>query len=246
MSNQIFTNTNCLTEEQIIKYNSGELSGEELRSVEEHIIDCPLCSDALEGAEKLSAETMKKDFAYLKNEVQINSLVKRKKIIMYSAVAALLIIAGAALLNITKFAGPANKSLFNQYFEVYPDVTFHKRGNENQNDLAEAMNYYNQGNFQDASEALNKIILSDENETAIFYKAVSLTALGKTNEALKFFSRINNNPDNKFYEEANWYAALCLIDRGKTEEAKKLLHRVSGSVDYGKKANKILEELHDK
>jgi len=242
----MFTYSNCLSEERIIKYKSGVLSGEELREVEKHLVDCPLCSDAVEGAEMVAAEAMEEDFSYLKNEIKINSSVKRKNIIIYSAVAALLIIAGAALLNITQFAGPGNKNIFNQYFEVYPDVTFHKRSGESKNDLSDAMNYYNQEKYEEASAAFNKIIQTAEDETAVFYEGVSLSALGKTKDALKFFNMISGNRDGKFYEEANWYAALCLIDLGKTEEAKILLRKISESVDYGKKVNKILERLNEK
>lgn len=45
----IWPHENCISREQLIAYREGKLAAEELRIVEEHVIDCPLCSDAFDA-----------------------------------------------------------------------------------------------------------------------------------------------------------------------------------------------------
>jgi tetratricopeptide (TPR) repeat protein len=45
----LFSKTECITQEMLVKYADGLLSADEARKVELHLVDCPLCDDALEG-----------------------------------------------------------------------------------------------------------------------------------------------------------------------------------------------------
>ncbi|MBI4930920.1 MAG: tetratricopeptide repeat protein [Bacteroidetes bacterium] len=45
----IFAHTDCLSEEMLTKYISDKLSSAEKHEVEKHLIDCEMCSDAVEG-----------------------------------------------------------------------------------------------------------------------------------------------------------------------------------------------------
>ncbi|RAJ06856.1 putative zinc finger protein [Chitinophaga skermanii] len=49
----IFEETDCLSQQTLMDYLQGKLSGEELHHVEQHIADCELCSDALEGLQAI-------------------------------------------------------------------------------------------------------------------------------------------------------------------------------------------------
>lgn len=46
----IFDPTEHLREEQLNRYAQGQLGGEDLHAVERHLVDCPLCESAVEGA----------------------------------------------------------------------------------------------------------------------------------------------------------------------------------------------------
>jgi len=241
MKNNIFMDSDCLTEEQIINYKAHNLSGGELRKIEEHLIDCSLCSEAVEGLEKLDAENMQDDFFYVKKELKNRTTKRYSKVFIYSAVAALLLLAGTAIFNISS---PSNSEvLFNKYFQVYPDVTVHKRGVSQNSRLTDAMDYYNQKQFQKASGIFMTIIKKSNNETAVFYNGISLMAINHNNQALKYFIQICNDTENSFYNEANWYAALSLIAVNKTGEAKKYLKKLTNSYDYKDAAKDILKQL---
>ncbi len=50
----IFDHRNCLSKEELISYANGSLTEREKHFVEKHLLDCELCSDALEGVLLLS------------------------------------------------------------------------------------------------------------------------------------------------------------------------------------------------
>ena len=49
MKKKIFTTTPCLKPEEIRQYLSNELSEDSRYEAENHMLDCPLCHDAVEG-----------------------------------------------------------------------------------------------------------------------------------------------------------------------------------------------------
>ena len=63
----IFKNSECVDKETLIEYKRNKLTGEHKHVVEEHLIDCELCSDALEGFR--TTENIKLDVYALKLKV---------------------------------------------------------------------------------------------------------------------------------------------------------------------------------
>jgi hypothetical protein len=55
----IFDPTEHLSEEQLNRYAQGQLGGEELHAVERHLVDCPLCESAADGAYLLQQQGKK-------------------------------------------------------------------------------------------------------------------------------------------------------------------------------------------
>ena len=45
----IFEQTACLSDEQLLLYVSGKMNAEEKRKAELHLADCDMCADAVEG-----------------------------------------------------------------------------------------------------------------------------------------------------------------------------------------------------
>ena len=65
----IFMPSQCLAGEEVKAYLDGSISEEGRRRVENHLLDCPLCSDAVEGFELVdTAEVgMVEDFSSFKS-----------------------------------------------------------------------------------------------------------------------------------------------------------------------------------
>lgn len=83
-AHNIFSNSECLSEGQLLRYVQNELSNLERNEVEQHTINCKFCSDAIEGFESIksisSYQNYKKGFAtsktsYLKYFVGIAASV---------------------------------------------------------------------------------------------------------------------------------------------------------------------------
>jgi TolA-binding protein len=55
--NRIFTPSGCLNQDTILLYISGKAIPDDVRRIELHLSDCPLCSDAVEGLMALSPQT---------------------------------------------------------------------------------------------------------------------------------------------------------------------------------------------
>jgi len=49
INKSIFNETGCIRKEQLLRYRDQKLSSSEQHEVEEHLVDCGLCSEALEG-----------------------------------------------------------------------------------------------------------------------------------------------------------------------------------------------------
>ncbi|MCF6270063.1 MAG: hypothetical protein L3J41_10140 [Melioribacteraceae bacterium] len=241
IESKIFENSACLSDNEIINYRLGKTSDDELHKIESHLIDCPLCSDAVEGAEMLDANSLKDDLSYIR-EIEINNISHfRKYSFIYSAVAVITIIAVTALLNI--FNQPYSQKLFNRYFEVYPDVTVHTRSSGSDSILAEAMLFYNSGNFDSAVEKLDEI-KEVSNEQVDFYKGVSLLVLDKPTEASEALLPLTKNKESNFYNEANWYIALAYLKLEKNKEAISHLNNIKESYDYSDRVNEIITEIN--
>ena len=45
----IFRKSDCVDKETLIEYKRVKLSGDHKHNVEQHLVDCELCSDALDG-----------------------------------------------------------------------------------------------------------------------------------------------------------------------------------------------------
>lgn len=55
--NHIFSDTDCLSREQLVGYSKKELPPEEMHAVERHLVECEFCTDALAGFALVPAAT---------------------------------------------------------------------------------------------------------------------------------------------------------------------------------------------
>ena len=72
----------CLTEEQLLLYMQHQLSPFEQHQVEKHLLDCELCTDALEGLRmSKSQEQLKEKLALLNQQIDIRVKQSGKKVV---------------------------------------------------------------------------------------------------------------------------------------------------------------------
>jgi TolA-binding protein len=57
LNKEIFSETGCINKDVLMLYKSGKLRNSEKHQVEKHLVDCSLCSDALEGFALIASPT---------------------------------------------------------------------------------------------------------------------------------------------------------------------------------------------
>ena len=89
------------------------------------------------------------------------------------------------------------------------------------------MSFFADGNYK---KALNRYLLILEqypnDQNALFYGGLTYHNLGKNDEAIAFFDKINNGDIFVFSEEALWYKVKALIKLKKNNEAKSILQEI--------------------
>lgn len=112
LHNSIFNHDDCVAGDVLLKYAHNELSSIDKNKVEKHLLDCELCSDALEGLQMVKNRDV---VASLKNEVaekfggQVSAGTTKGKIIKLEFKTVLAIAASVALLIVSVYV--FNKSL---------------------------------------------------------------------------------------------------------------------------------------
>ncbi len=245
MEEKIVISDQCLSRDEILRYKLGKISSDELRRIEVHIIDCPLCSMAIDEVEETNEKEMRIDFEKVK--INIDSKVKKnlhwRAII--SSVAAILIIGFVALFNLG--SQPINEKLFSEFYEIYPDITLHKRNSNSVNKFNYAMDKYNLEKYNDAIVELNSIPIEERNDTVNFYTGITYLALNDFKNSITVLKKLANKTNSSFYYDTQWYIALANIYLENYDEAKKklLIISASNSKDYKNKANKLFIKIKD-
>ena len=65
----IVPNDNCLTQDQMLRYLRDETSAQDTRAIDRHLAQCPLCTDALEGAMQLPTEQLTQAFSNIDTKI---------------------------------------------------------------------------------------------------------------------------------------------------------------------------------
>lgn len=238
---KLFHSSPCLSQQTIEKYLAGELSPHARQEVENHLLDCPLCSDAVEGFQEIRPTLFPGSFEEWKASRSLPAKQSRtilrqlRPFFRIAAVLAVLIITWWLLLR------PAqNPDLFARFYQPYTlDIPVNTRSPlspllsiELHEKLPTALKAYDNGNFSTALEGLEDVLATDpKNETAAFYAGMSCLELGKYDEAIELLSTIANGQGN-YAAQAKWYLALTYLKKQQPEQAKELLQQIVSTNGY--------------
>ena len=247
----IFCRTNCLSLEQLIGYAEDRISPLERHSVEKHLIDCELCSEALDGV-IASADKVKIHEAVdsLGKEIHARlsrSAIRRHNWKAYYSLAAVLII-GIATVFYAFLRKPAHEALFHQYFQPYPNTIPLVRSQARIGNLELAMMEYEAENYQASLNILQEIIREEpENITACFYAGIVNLCLNDPRPAITRFQKILNEEKNDFMDHARWYLGLSYLKNKDKEQAKSIFRDIATTDGlYTNRSKELLNTLYGK
>lgn len=230
-------------EELIQKYFSDTLSSQEekkLSSLLENDKDFKAQFDEFDDMHKAfkanEAEKLKFFLKYVENNSTHSKLPWFKKPMVLYLAAAVVIIG----LCIPFLINPSPNQLYNDYFEVYPNVEQPIVRGNNETEVSKVFQDYENNNFDNASKGFESLLAKEDNPNFRFYYAMSLLNTKNYGLALKELSKLESI-DFNYKDETLWYQALIYVKFEKTDHAKsklEILDRLNSS--FKSKERKVL------
>jgi tetratricopeptide (TPR) repeat protein len=228
-SGSIFQHSDCLTLEQLTAYAEERVSAEERFVIEKHLVDCELCSDALDGFALLQEKGGIQDRIKLLNEdigrtASTYRARKRNRRIYYSLAAAI-VVAFTAVLYF-RAPAPSYAPLFAEYFKPYPNMIPIVRGEGSSGALESAMAEYENANYGEALTILKTLIAGEpQNDTASFYAGVSSLCLNDSRSAIVFLQNVSEH--SGLTDQTTWYLGLAYLKQNDMDAAKGCFGKLS-------------------
>jgi tetratricopeptide (TPR) repeat protein len=259
LSNIIQSETSWDVSEQSIEdFIDGILEGEDYNEFVSELNDNIDLRAEVKLREQINNSIGEKDIMELRGKLKevrevsevkkVKMLVPETKTELYKyvrnsvAVIILLIGIGGILSN----SLTSEDKIYNSYFDS-PSWSAERSVSDGMN-LWQSANYaYLNDDWQSVINYMDKVDASagsSEYAVAKYRKAVSLQNLNKYEEAITEYSKVIQQGDNLFVEEAEWYRSLCYIKLGKKEQAKQeLLAVIERKGSFENDAKAVLRKL---
>lgn len=238
-------------------YVQGELADQDRTAVEDHLLDCPLCSDAVLGLAQFGVQDVP-NAADLVKMPQASPPLSNPKISRWPAR-----IAAAALILVLVWSGrqywsaTPEERLFTAYFDPVPRYGFEQQralrptasSEEILDTRAQAIRYHFGGEYAEALTAWRAYFRSDPFPTdwkPYLLASIASMANGEWMDAENYLNQLPPNLDGPVGEQLEWYRALLALRMEKPALARELLLGIKDSYQtlYGKEgAIALLEEL---
>jgi tetratricopeptide (TPR) repeat protein len=256
LQQQIFRPTACISHEELRQYLSGRMAREGQRRVENHLLDCPLCSDAVEGVEEAGSHLTDdlEDFEAFSQKLpgqfttaKVRQLQPGGYLRQALAVAAMLVVGAVAYFSFFNktLDGPA---LYAKYYTAYgndvPVSMRHANAPDVNPNFAQALTAYSDGNFTQAVMLFERALQQQPNhEATLFYAGLSNLEASNVDKAESYLGAV---ADGKgiYAKKAGWYLVMCDLKAGKKEAAAAKLDKIiSASEIMVNEAKSLREEL---
>lgn len=266
---KIFPQTECLSQDTLLRYVRNELPKMEVRMVENHILDCPLCNAAVEGLQSDQGAGFEALAASLRSKIQ--DRVEGGKVIEFpvhkvqaapkrrSWAAGLSIAAAVAILFTFAFAffgnQPSANSIADEYFTIQAphvvrggtgeDVRGGNRGSvphtPSPSTLDTGKSLMIEEDYEGAINAFNQVNTGE----AYFLAGDCYFALEQYDAAAKNYEKVIARQDSEYAHMAEFNLALTHLKLGKIEAARVALDKIAKNPFHidNASAAKALEDL---
>lgn len=244
----IFASSECLTLDQLTAYVENNLPKAERFRVEKHLVDCELCSDAVEGLASSSDLGVERRIIYALSRKIRKQFAKapalQKTARLYYAIAAVIIF-GIIALPFLFTRSQLHESLFVEYFEPFPNTVPIVRGQEADSLLQQAMIAYEKESYTEASKHLQNFLASaPESVVAHFYLGNVLLQIDQPALAIPHFQKVLRQKDFQLSEHAEWYLGLAYLKLQDVEHAKVIFEEINARNGiYQKQSAELFDRL---
>lgn len=169
------------------------------------------------------------------NKPENKSRTIRLKPWQYAIAASIVVIFG--LLVIMNDSTPAYAD-----YADFNNISLTERG-ENDELLSKAEKTFNEGNYEEAIQYFDQILIEDANYKEIqLYKSIALIETNQYDDADELLSVLSTGT-SVFKYDAMWYLALSKLKQKKYEQCRIILERIPEDAEVYKKAQKLLSKL---
>ncbi|MCB9234724.1 MAG: tetratricopeptide repeat protein [Bacteroidia bacterium] len=248
----------CLSLVELSNYANCTLSADQAHDAEMHLIDCPFCSDALEGISLLDHteqfvslnQKVKEDLDKLlqrpePRETRVIPFYRRfNRIAVAASLAGLLAVAGIyTLQNQEQHASASDTAqLYQQSYDPVAQVA----GNSRDLFLFQVRDAFLAGNLEKVMEMEGNMDDNDPYKVpAQFYFAQAQIQTGHFDEAEINLRGIINSGEPAYIQHAEWLLGQVFLSRGDMTKARELFQNISQNQDhqYQKDALSALKTL---
>ncbi|WP_295116789.1 hypothetical protein [uncultured Chitinophaga sp.] len=241
---------NAFDHEQIDRYLSGDLNGEELRDFEQRLLEDANLRKAL-GTQRELQDTLHRElFPDQRQQAFMQTLAshrgsvadqtqKRREQIPRYVIAAT---AMAAMIAGLLFFSPWQKDLYHQYSSVEM-VSPAERGEHNEGRLLKAVELFNDKEFASAIPLLGEALTGDStNAYARYYRGIALMETSQLPEARTDLQKVFDG-NSLFKYDAAFYMALTYLKEDDFNNSRVWLQKIPEDAANYEKAQKLLNDL---
>lgn len=236
-----FSPTACVSQEELRQYLAGSMDRAGTRRVEDHLLDCPLCSDAVDGFEasgELQLADDLEDFDSFRKKLPVAGTAKLRRLNparafwMRAAAVAAILVAGVFAYS-SFFANTASTAsgpqLYAQFYTYYKnDIPMNLRRpgvSDVDPNFAQAIVAYNDHNFNSANMLFERALHNQpDNEAAKFFGGLTKLETNDPAKASELLVAVANG-GGAYAKKASWYLILCDLKAGKVDEARTKLDK---------------------
>lgn len=235
----IFKTSTCLGREEVDAYLRGQLAGADRRRVENHLLDCPLCSDAVDGFQDAAVPGagQLEDFSAFKKKLEQPSGGVIRKLEPYRllkrAVSLAALFAVGLFAYLSFFQSPDGSKLYDEFYTTYEnDIPLNLRSTDSAQlmipALQKALQQYSTGQFSASIPNFEEALkLDPDNASAHFFAGLAYLETGQPELAISHFKKVAAQ-GGSYSQKAEWYLILAHLKTGEKDTAKTLLE------DYAK------------
>lgn len=244
----LFQNHECLSEQDVRDYLNEKLTEERRFYIENHLLDCPLCSDAVEGYEWMEEAPVLSTSTPAVQPVKVIDF-QRSFWMRAAAAAALLVV---SLFGLSQLQGNADQQLFAEAFVAYEsDLSVIVRGAATppkapvEPELEAGALAFEQGNFKSSIPAFEQYLKNNpDNQLVRFHLGVAQLEVNQLEHAIENLSKVLEQ-SKTYQREAGWYLGLALLKNGKRAKATQVIEVLiaQGPGRYYEEAKRLHSKL---
>lgn len=246
----------CLSKEEIKTYLANTLPAKQVSDIENHLLDCSLCSDAIDTYKNSPELLDEMPELFLPQSSNLTVIGNHRSDspafgsnFFFRIAAGFVIFCVFGFLVYQYFYASNKQELFAEAFHALPPTESNTRsmgeGEQKEADAnTKAMVLYGKEEYEQATKLFEARLkeFPKDNESYL-YAGLCYLQLKNNDKAIQYFklARINSE---QYYQPASWYLALAYLKSGDDNNAKKMLKElVDNSDEYGTKAKELLTKM---